>query len=186
MDKFIITGGKKLSGSVRIVGSKNAVLPIMTAALLIEKGTTVIKGVPNLADVHTAVDVLTHLGAHCDFDPQARRLTINAENVDRHDVPYDLMRRMRASFLVLGALIRGDTDHYQHLAAEVTKGVAQLSIQSNVPVSYGVLTCDNLEQALHRAGSKAGNKGADAMISLIEMVNLKEAVDNPPEQDAKP
>lgn len=105
MDKFIITGGKKLSGSVRIDGSKNAVLPIMTAALLIEKGTTVIKGVPDLADVHTAVDVLAHLGAQCDYDPQARRLSINAENVDRHDVPYDLMRRMRASFLVLGALI---------------------------------------------------------------------------------
>jgi UDP-N-acetylglucosamine 1-carboxyvinyltransferase len=105
MDKFIMTGGKKLSGSIRIDGSKNAVLPMMTAALLIEKGTTVIKGVPNLADVHTAVDVLTHLGARCDYDPQVRQLSINAEDVDRYDVPYDLMRRMRASFLVLGALI---------------------------------------------------------------------------------
>ncbi len=105
MDKFIITGGKKLSGSVRIDGSKNAVLPIMTAALLIEKGTTTIKGVPDLADVHTAVDVLTHLGAVCDYDPQARQLSINAENLNRYEVPYDLMRKMRASFLVLGALI---------------------------------------------------------------------------------
>jgi len=105
VDKFIITGGKRLSGSVKIDGSKNAVLPIMTAALLIEKGTTIIKGVPNLADVHTAMEVLTYLGAACDYDPQAKRLSINAERVERSDVPYDLMRRMRASFLVLGALI---------------------------------------------------------------------------------
>jgi len=105
MDKFIITGGRKLSGSVRIDGSKNAVLPIITAALLIEKGTTVIKGVPNLVDVHTTLDVLTHLGASCDFDPVAHRLSINAEGVNRTDVPYDLMRRMRASFLVLGTLL---------------------------------------------------------------------------------
>jgi len=105
MDKFIITGGRKLTGGVRVDGSKNAVLPIMTAALLIEKGTTVIKGVPDLADVHTVLEVLTHLGAECSYDPDGQCLSINAENVDRHDVPYDLMRRMRASFLVLGALI---------------------------------------------------------------------------------
>jgi len=105
VDKFIITGGKKLSGSLRVEGSKNAVLPIMTAALLVEKGTTVISGVPDLADVHTALDVLTHLGAECNYDPGGQRLSINAENINRHDVPYDLMRRMRASFLVLGALI---------------------------------------------------------------------------------
>jgi len=105
MDKFIISGGKKLSGSVRVDGSKNAVLPIMTAALLIDRGTTVINGVPNLADVHTTMDVLVHLGAQCDYDPGKQRLSINAENLNRHDVPYDLMRKMRASFLVLGALL---------------------------------------------------------------------------------
>jgi len=105
MDKFIIAGGKKLSGSVRVDGSKNAVLPIITAALLIDSGTTVINGVPNLADVHTTVDVLTHLGAECNYDPGAQRLSINAENLKGYEVPYDMMRKMRASFLVLGALL---------------------------------------------------------------------------------
>ncbi len=105
MDKFIITGGKNLSGSVRIDGSKNAVLPILTAALLIKKGTSVIKGVPDLVDVHTTVDVLNHLGAHCEYDPKSHTLSINAEKLESHEVPYDLMRKMRASFLVLGALV---------------------------------------------------------------------------------
>ncbi|HES58300.1 MAG TPA: 6,7-dimethyl-8-ribityllumazine synthase [Firmicutes bacterium] len=83
--------------------------------------------------------------------------------------------------LALGALIRGGTDHYDLLAAEVTKGLANLSMQSAVPVSFGVLTCDTLEQALERAGTKAGNKGADAMVSLIEMVNLSASIENPEE-----
>jgi len=81
--------------------------------------------------------------------------------------------------LVLGALVRGDTDHYELLAAEVTKGLAQVSLKGEVPLSFGVLTCDTLEQALHRAGTKAGNKGADAMVALIEMVNLTKAIENP-------
>ena len=79
--------------------------------------------------------------------------------------------------LALGALIRGDTDHYELLASEVTKGLAQLAIHMEVPVSFGVITCDTLEQALQRAGTKAGNKGADAMVSLIEMVNLCGSID---------
>ena len=81
--------------------------------------------------------------------------------------------------LALGALIRGGTDHYDLLAAEVTKGMANLSMQGDVPVAFGVLTCDSLEQALERAGTKAGNKGADSMVSLIEQVNLTASIDNP-------
>lgn len=79
--------------------------------------------------------------------------------------------------LALGALIRGDTDHYELLASEVTKGLAHVSLKSDIPLSFGVLTCDTLEQALHRAGTKAGNKGAEAMASLIEMVNLSTVID---------
>jgi 6,7-dimethyl-8-ribityllumazine synthase len=86
--------------------------------------------------------------------------------------------------LALGALLRGDTDHYELLSAEVTKGLSQVALHTDVPVSYGVLTCDTLEQALHRAGTKGGNKGADAMLSLIEMINLNSIVDNPPEEEA--
>ena len=74
--------------------------------------------------------------------------------------------------ICLGALIRGATPHFDHLSAEVTKGVAQLSLLGKVPVIFGVLTTDTIEQAIERAGTKAGNKGKDAAESAIEMVNL--------------
>jgi 6,7-dimethyl-8-ribityllumazine synthase len=75
--------------------------------------------------------------------------------------------------IVLGAVIRGDTPHFDYLAAEVTKGVAQVGLASEIPVIYGVITTDTLEQAIERAGTKAGNKGADAARSAIEMADLK-------------
>jgi 6,7-dimethyl-8-ribityllumazine synthase len=87
--------------------------------------------------------------------------------------------------IALGALLRGDTDHYDLLAAEVTKGLANLSMKAEIPVAFGVLTCDALEQALHRAGTKSGNKGADAMISLLEMINLYGAIDQPEETEGE-
>ena len=74
--------------------------------------------------------------------------------------------------ICLGAVIRGATPHFEYISAEVTKGIAQVSLDSGVPVSYGVITPDTLEQALERAGTKAGNKGWDAALSAIEMVNL--------------
>ncbi|UCH09571.1 MAG: 6,7-dimethyl-8-ribityllumazine synthase [Fidelibacterota bacterium] len=77
-----------------------------------------------------------------------------------------------AGILALGALIKGSTAHFDVLANEVTRGLAQLSLELPIPVSFGVLTAHNLEQALERAGTKAGNKGAEAMQSLIEMINL--------------
>ena len=72
----------------------------------------------------------------------------------------------------LGAVIRGSTPHFDYVSAETTKGIANISLKHNVPVSFGVLTTDNLEQAIERAGSKAGNKGFEAMTSLIEMLGL--------------
>ena len=72
----------------------------------------------------------------------------------------------------LGAVIRGATSHYDHVCAEVSKGVAQASLVSGVPVIFGVLTCGTIEQAIERAGSKAGNKGRDCAESAIEMANL--------------
>lgn len=72
----------------------------------------------------------------------------------------------------LGAVIRGSTPHFDYVSAETTKGIANVSLTHNVPVSFGVLTTDNLEQAIERAGSKAGNKGFEAMTSLIEMLEL--------------
>lgn len=77
-----------------------------------------------------------------------------------------------AAVICLGAVIRGGTDHYQYIAAEVAKGVAMAAMDSSVPCIFGVLTCDTLEQAVERSGTKAGNKGADAAATAIEMANL--------------
>ena len=77
-----------------------------------------------------------------------------------------------AAVICLGAIIRGDTDHYDHVAGAATRGVAQAGLASSVPVIFGILTCDTLEQAINRAGAKAGNKGFDAALTAIEMVNL--------------
>jgi 6,7-dimethyl-8-ribityllumazine synthase len=74
--------------------------------------------------------------------------------------------------IALGALIRGGTPHFDYLSAEVTKGVAQVMLQTGIPVSFGVLTTDTVEQAIERAGTKAGNKGAEAAQSALEMVSL--------------
>jgi len=74
--------------------------------------------------------------------------------------------------ICLGALIRGDTPHFDFLSAEVTKGLAQISIEEELPVSFGILTVDTIEQGIERAGTKAGNKGWDAVVSLVETLNL--------------
>lgn len=72
----------------------------------------------------------------------------------------------------LGAVIRGDTPHFDYVSAEATKGVASVALKYAKPVSFGVLTVDSIEQAIERAGTKAGNKGSEAMASLVEMINL--------------
>nr|WP_321503627.1 6,7-dimethyl-8-ribityllumazine synthase [uncultured Dethiosulfovibrio sp.] len=74
--------------------------------------------------------------------------------------------------IALGAVIRGDTPHFEYVSSEVSKGLAHIGLEQRIPVTFGVLTCDDLEQALLRAGSKAGNKGAEAAIAALEMVNL--------------
>ncbi|MBK9264675.1 MAG: 6,7-dimethyl-8-ribityllumazine synthase [Polyangiaceae bacterium] len=79
--------------------------------------------------------------------------------------------------IALGAVIRGSTPHFDYVAAEVTKGIAQVSLQTGVPVAFGVLTTDTIEQAIERAGTKAGNKGWEAAVSVIEMVSLASALD---------
>ncbi len=81
-------------------------------------------------------------------------------------------RKKYDAVICIGAVIRGDTPHFEYIAAEVTKGIAAISLQTGVPVIYGVITCDNIEQGIERAGTKAGNKGWDAALSAIEMVNL--------------
>ena len=80
--------------------------------------------------------------------------------------------RRYAAIICLGAIIRGDTDHYNHVASEAAKGVAHAAMSTGVPVIFGILTCDTLEQAINRAGAKAGNKGFEAALTAIDMVNL--------------
>ncbi len=80
--------------------------------------------------------------------------------------------------IALGAVIRGSTPHFDYISAEATKGLASASLETGVPVSYGLLTCDTIEQAIERAGTKAGNKGADAAAAAIEMVNLYKRIDD--------
>jgi len=76
------------------------------------------------------------------------------------------------AIICLGAVIRGDTPHFDYIATEVTKGIAMVGLDSGIPVIFGVLTTDTIEQAIERAGTKAGNKGWDAAVTAIEMVNL--------------
>ena len=76
------------------------------------------------------------------------------------------------ALIALGAVIRGSTPHFDYVAGECAKGIAQVGLQYDLPVAFGVLTTDSIEQAIERAGTKAGNKGVDAALSAIEMVNL--------------
>ncbi len=92
-----------------------------------------------------------------------------------------IAKKMAASdkydaLICLGAVIRGGTPHFEYVSAEMTKGIASVSLQAGLPIAFGVLTTDSVEQAIERAGTKAGNKGVEAAMSAIEMVNLLGAV----------
>ena len=80
------------------------------------------------------------------------------------------------AIICLGAIIRGQTPHFEYIASEVTKGIASIQLKYGVPISYGIITSENIEQAIERAGTKMGNKGWDAAISAIEMTNILKAL----------
>lgn len=80
------------------------------------------------------------------------------------------------AIICLGAVIRGATPHFEYISAEVTKGIAKVTLDSGIPIAFGILTTDNIEQAIERAGTKSGNKGWDAAMSAIEMVNVLKVV----------
>ncbi|GAB6045761.1 6,7-dimethyl-8-ribityllumazine synthase [Caminibacter profundus] len=92
------------------------------------------------------------------------------------EIPFALKRALKKDFydgiVCLGAVIRGATPHFDYVAAEATKGIANTTLNFDTPVTFGLLTTDTIEQAIERAGTKAGNKGFEAMIGLIEMINL--------------
>jgi UDP-N-acetylglucosamine 1-carboxyvinyltransferase len=105
LDKFIIEGGRSLSGQVKVAGAKNAVLPELCAALLVDSGRTVVRNVPGLADVDTMLKVLEHLGVHVERHPGERAVVLDASSLGCDEAPYDLVRKMRASFMVFGPLL---------------------------------------------------------------------------------
>lgn len=107
---------------------------------------------------------------------------VNTDNIDLAWVPGSfeipvVAKKMALSgkydaIICLGAVIRGQTSHYDYVCAEVSKGIAQTSMEAGIPVMFGILTTDTIEQAIERAGTKAGNKGYDCALGAIEMVNL--------------
>lgn len=117
---------------------------------------------------------------------ELRRHGVSEENIDVIWVPgafeIPLLAKKAAktgkydAIITLGAVIKGSTGHYDYVCAEVSKGVASVSLETCVPVIFGVLTTDNIEQAIERAGTKAGNKGSDAAKSAIEIANLVKLV----------
>ncbi|MAT40580.1 MAG: 6,7-dimethyl-8-ribityllumazine synthase [Ectothiorhodospiraceae bacterium] len=116
-----------------------------------------------------AIDCLERHGASEDqyeiiYCPGAYELPLMARHVLDTE-KYDAL-------VCMGAVVRGDTPHFDYIAAEVTKGLAQLSLETRVPVSFGVLTTDNTQQALERAGLKQGNKGWEAALTAMEMVHV--------------
>ena len=97
------------------------------------------------------------------------------------EIPFALVKAIESkkydAICCVGAVIRGATPHFDYISAEATKGIATAGMQSGIPVSNGVLTTDSIEQAIERAGSKVGNKGAEAMITIIEMLDLYKEMD---------
>jgi UDP-N-acetylglucosamine 1-carboxyvinyltransferase len=105
MDRFVIDGGTPLNGTVDTPGVKNVILPMICAALMADRGTTIIHRVPDLQDIRVLRMLLEELGAVTSFDPETRALSINAENITKTVAPYELVKQMRASFLLSGALL---------------------------------------------------------------------------------
>ena len=111
-----------------------------------------------------------------------KRHDVSDENIDTawvpgaFEIPLIASKMAKAgkydAVICLGSVIRGSTSHYDYVCSEVSKGIANVSLSSDIPVMFGVLTTENIEQAIERAGSKAGNKGYDCAVSAIEMVNL--------------
>lgn len=124
--------------------------------------------------VEGATDALARHGASLDL------LTL-VKVPGAWELPLAAARLLRGgkvdAVIALGAVIRGSTPHFDYVAAEVSKGLASASLDTGVPVAFGVLTTDSIEQAIERAGTKAGNKGWEAAVSAIEMVSLARALD---------
>ncbi len=121
-----------------------------------------------------AIDALLRSGAKdCDIDiikvPGAFEIPLAARKM--------VEKKRYDAVICLGAIIRGATPHFDYVSAEATKGIAMVGLESRIPVIFGIITSDTIEQAIERAGTKAGNKGWSAALSAVEMANLMEAAD---------
>jgi 6,7-dimethyl-8-ribityllumazine synthase len=123
--------------------------------------------------IEGAIDALTRHGC-----PASQIVTVRVPG--SWEIPVVCSRLARTKqfdgIVALGAVIRGGTPHFEYVAAEVTKGIAATMLETQVPIGFGVLTTDSIEQAIERAGTKAGNKGFDAALAVIEMVSLARAL----------
>jgi 6,7-dimethyl-8-ribityllumazine synthase len=116
-----------------------------------------------------ALDALTRTGA----DPEQLEVVKVPGSWELPIVARELARQKRHDAIIcVSAVVRGDTPHHEYIAGEAAKGLAQTALESGVPIAFGVLTCDTLEQAVERAGAKGGNKGFDAAMTAVEMGNL--------------
>lgn len=117
---------------------------------------------------------------------ELRRHGVNPDNIDivrvpgAFEIPLLALKCAKShkysAIITLGAIIKGSTSHYDYVCAELTKGIANVSLQTEIPVIFGVLTTENIEQAIERAGTKAGNKGSEAAKAAIEMANLLKTI----------
>lgn len=148
----------------------NLVAPQAKVAIIISR----FNGFINERLLEGAIDALVRVGQ------------LNKENIDVFRVPgafeQPLVARRIAEtekykgIIALGSVIRGDTPHFDYVANGASSGLSQVMLNNNIPISFGLLTTDNVEQAIDRAGVKAGNKGFDAAITLLEMINLLEKI----------
>jgi len=152
-----MTGIQTIEGQLTIRGARIALLVARFNSFVVE---SLLSG---------AIDTLKRHGAE-DRDLQIVRVP------GAYEMPIAAKRLASSqryeAIVALGAVIRGGTPHFEYVAGECTKGLAQISLQYDIPIAFGVLTVDSIEQAIERAGTKAGNKGSEAAMSTIEMVNL--------------
>lgn len=152
---------KEIHGQLRVSGEKIAIVVSRFNEFITAKLTG------------GALDTLTRHGCKdeditCVYVPGAFELPQTARQLARSN-KFDAV-------ICLGCVIRGQTPHFDFIAAETAKGIARVGLETGVPTTFGVITADTLEQAIERAGSKAGNKGADAAVGAIEMINVSKQV----------
>jgi 6,7-dimethyl-8-ribityllumazine synthase len=152
-----------IEGNMRATGKKFAIVVSRFNSFVVE---SLLEG---------ALDALERHGDVSDSDvtvvrvPGAYELPLAAKKIAKQG-QYD-------AIIALGAVIRGGTPHFDFVAGECNKGLAQVSLEFDIPVSFGVITTDSIEQAIERSGTKAGNKGAEAALGALEMVNVMAAID---------